>query len=153
MTHGHSTWRALGMAFLGSLAICADANERPPTFRVTHVELSGDGRLDDRIVRECDVSRIVTDAIERYRSKAAPTDLSLRVDRVARVGGGKGNPGGTDLGITLLAADGQEMNQAFACRAERFASIRNPSHCQRIDWCGGKIAEQISTWLSWKATH
>jgi hypothetical protein len=142
---------------LGALAVCALAKDSPPAFRVTSVALKQDGRLDDKVLQQCDVPRIVTESVQRFQPKkrvkgATTTDLVLRVDRVARVGGAysAGDFGGTDLAITLVFAGERETNQAFYCRANGFKSVRNPSHCERLDYCGEKIAEQISTWLSWQ---
>ena len=141
--------RLLCLALLSASVL---AKDQPPSFRVVHVELRQEGRLDAKVLESCEVTKIVTDRIQAYRAKSKGTvDLSLRIDRVARVGG---NPtsdfGGTEIGITLLSAGGREMNQPFDCRATGFTSVRNPSHCQRLDWCTEKIAGQIDTWLSWK---
>jgi hypothetical protein len=124
---------------------------------VTRVDLRQDGRLDSSVLQQCNVSRILTESVQRFQPKhrkksSATTELVLRVDRVARVTGtfSAGDNGGTDLAITLLYAGNRETNQPFFCRATGFKAIRNPSHCDRLDYCGGKIAEQMSTWLSWQ---
>jgi len=150
--------RAPGMPGLVAFALCAPAKDSAPTFHVTSIVLKQDGRLDNVVLQQCDVARIVADSVQRFqakhRRKGGPTtDLTLRIDRVARVGGtySGGDFGGTDLGVTLLSAGNRETNQPFFCRANGFKAIRNPSHCERLDYCGEKIAEQMSTWLSWQA--
>lgn len=155
----NSTFRALGMFGLAWIALSTFAKDRSPVFHVTNVELRQDGRLDGIILQQCDVARILTESVQRFESKhrkkgSATTDLVLRVDRVARVGGtfSAGDFGGTDLAITLLSARNQRTNRPFFCRANGFKSIRNPSHCERLDYCGEKIAGQISTWLSWQTS-
>jgi hypothetical protein len=152
-------FRLAGLAGLGLFALCALAKDSPPTFRVTRVELKQDGRLDDRILQQCDVGRVLTESVQRFQAKhrkkgSVTTDLVLRVDRIARVQGTfVADFGGTDLAVTLLGAGGRETNQAFFCRANGLKSIRNPSHCDRVNYCGEKIAEQISTWLSWQTAN
>lgn len=152
-------FRALAIFGLGALALCALAKDSP-AFRVTRVELRQDGRLDKSVVQQCDVARILTESVQRFQPKhrkkgAVTTDLALRVDRVARVSGtfSGGDYGGTDLSITLLAAGDRQTNQSFFCRANGLKALRNPSHCDRLDYCGEKIAEQVSTWLSWQTAN
>lgn len=142
---------------LALLALCALARDSPAEFRVIRVELRPDGRLDKAVVQQCDIAKLLTESVQRFRPNkrakaAATTDLVLRVDRVARVGGtySGGDFGGTDVALTLLSAGNRETNQPFFCRANGFKAIRNPSHCDRIDYCGEKIAGQMSTWLAWQ---
>jgi hypothetical protein len=154
--------RVLGMVCIGLLTICAMAADRPARFRVTSIEFSSIGRLDQDILQECNVARVVTDAFQGYRTpdsgdhrakSSNTTDLVLRIDRVARVTGRPPphpDPGGTDLGISLLSAGSEQMSQPFLCRADGFTSVTHGSHCARVAYCGEKIAGQISTWLSWK---
>ena len=149
--------RASGTIGLGLLALCALAEDSPAEFRVISVELRQDGRLDKAVVQQCDIARLLTESVQRFRPKkrtkvSTTRELVLRVDRVARVGGtySGGDFGGTDVAVTLVSAGNRETNQPFFCRANGFKAIRNPSHCDRIDFCGEKIAGQISTWLSWQ---
>jgi len=159
--HGPALRRATRMVCVGLLAICAVAKDQSPAFRVVRLDVAPGGRMEDRVMRECDVVSIVTRTIQGYQPKkrrpkgSPPTDLALRVDRVARVGGGPGghNFGGTDLANSVLSANGRDVNQAFFCRADGTVVFRNVTHCARLEYCGEKIADQISTWLIWQTAN
>jgi hypothetical protein len=132
------------------------ARDRSPAIQITSISFREDGRLDNNILRECDVAKIVTDAFQRDAKKprrSTKIDVALRIDRVAKLGG-RPPPGsavgGTELAVSVISAAGQEMNQPFACRKDAVMSSANSAHCARLEDCSGRIASQISTWLAWR---
>jgi hypothetical protein len=130
------------------------AADSAPALRVARVEFKQDGRLEKSMLEACDVARIVTEAIERRPAGRGSTiELVIRIDRVSKATGSVGVFGGTDVSLTLLSAGGRELNQPFFCRADTGHGFRHLHHCARVEYCGDRIAEQISGWLSWQAPN
>jgi hypothetical protein len=124
--------------------------------RVARVDWKSNARLDGQILQSCDVVGIVTDAIQDGRankSKARPTDLVLRIDRVLKMRGNMSptfKAGGTDFGLTLVSAGELELDQPFLCSKEGLLTMTNASHCSQIKRCSQTIARQMKTWLAGK---
>jgi hypothetical protein len=161
-------WRA---ALLVALASCLSLlpesvlAKKPPTpIRVASIVFKDSGRYQDSVVQECDVARIVSDAVQNHGAKEArkggkkslpreSVELSLRIDRLFRTGGQMQprTPGGIELGVSVTHIGSKEVNQPFLCRTHKLFQNLAASNCGRIEWCSEKIAEQISTWVSWQA--
>jgi hypothetical protein len=129
------------------------AKDPPSGLRVVRVEHKAGARLDGDILRACDVTTMITGAIERRGARAAhvpTTDLVLRIDIVAKLRGHVSpmKAGGTELGITLLRAGTRELNQPFLCRKDATIAMTNAAHCSRVRRCSDTIAEQMSMWLA-----
>ncbi|HTU64940.1 MAG TPA: hypothetical protein VMF52_03230 [Steroidobacteraceae bacterium] len=128
------------------------AKDKPPAFRVAGLTFKPGAPLDGEIRGACDVAKIVTDSIQHEKAGKAPTtDLVVRIDRVVRLRGTLDAgpvPGGTELGITLLAAGPKPLDQPFLCRKYARVATTPAAHCARVEKCADTIAEQISSWLA-----
>lgn len=142
----------LSIALLAPTLATADVKSAPP-IQLDAVVFKENGRLDARIVAECDIEEKLRAALAyelRHQSRrdapAEPRSVTLRIDRVDKVG----DPGpptprnGTELGVTAIPS-GHATGQLFLCR--KMLSPFQPSHCSRINECTKKIAGDIMSWL------
>ncbi len=139
----------------GFLPAFATAKEPPPPFRVVSVTFKDSGRLQDSLMRECDVARIVTDGVQKHGAKKSgkAVELTLRIDRIVRTAGQIQplKPGGIELGVSVIRVGVKDVNQPFQCQTLKLFRNLAASNCGRIEWCSAQIAGQIGTWVSWQS--
>ena len=145
----------------------ADAGERLPdvTYTISGIEFKENGRIDLTITSVCDVKKMLVDAASHLyadtekrkmtakksdKSNYAHYDLELQVDRVTRLAWGSFGAawGGAEIGVSALLPTRDTKKQSFLCRAD-FGSggTVKASQCQRLEFCGKKIAKDIEAWL------
>ena len=139
------------IALLAPMLTTADV-KTTPRIRLDAVVFKENGRLDAKIVAECDIEPKLRAAIAyelRHQSRADAAEargVTLRIDKVDKIG----DPGpptprnGTELGVTAIPS-GHATGQLFLCR--KMLSPFQPTHCSRINECTKKIADDIVSWL------
>lgn len=137
---------ATSFALLFAAPPSTAADSKPP-IRLEAIGYKENGRLDPKIVAECNIEQDLRGAMNyvlaRQASTGTPRGVTFRIDKAGNLG--SMGLAGTELGVTAIPA-GRDTGQLFLCQKK--ASVFNASHCSRVTECARKIAEDVVDWMN-----